>query len=132
MNHLLTYIHTDMKRIVYNMLCMTILSLLASCVEQEFENIVLKEVKASICDFDHESENITRTSYSLGESGYEARHGSEPGLLSPTDGSNPHSINRMKAADRLVSGFSDDEKDMWRAGEARNGLKIRGIPGSAP
>ena len=62
-----------MKRIVYNMLCMAILSLLASCVDQQFESIVLKEVKATICDFDYESENESRTSYSLGDSGYEAK-----------------------------------------------------------
>ena len=62
-----------MKRIVYNMLCMAILSLLASCVDQQFESIVLKEVKATICDFDYESENESRTSYSLEDSGYEAK-----------------------------------------------------------
>ena len=55
------------------MLCMVVLSLLASCVDQQFESIVLKEVKATICDFEYESENSTRTSYSLGESGYEAK-----------------------------------------------------------
>ena len=54
------------------MLCMAILSLLVSCVEQ-FETIELKEVKATICDFDYEQENGARTSYSLGESGYEAK-----------------------------------------------------------
>lgn len=55
------------------MLCMTILGLLASCVDQQLETIVLKEVKATICDFDHEPENESRTSYTLGESGYEAK-----------------------------------------------------------
>ena len=55
------------------MLCMVVLSLLASCVDQQLENIELKEVKATICDFDYEPENATRTSYSLGESGYEAK-----------------------------------------------------------
>ena len=55
------------------MLCMVVLSLLASCVDQQLETIVLKEVKATICDFEYESENSTRTSYSLGESGYEAK-----------------------------------------------------------
>ena len=62
-----------MKKFVYNMLCMVVLSLLASCVDQQFESIVLKEVKATICDFEYESENSTRTLYSLGESGYEAK-----------------------------------------------------------
>lgn len=62
-----------MKKYIYNMLCMAILSLLASCVEQQFEPITIKEVKATICDFDYESENEARTSYSLGESGYEAK-----------------------------------------------------------
>lgn len=52
---------------------MAILSLLASCVDQQLETIVLKEVKATICDFESEQENTTRTSYSLGESGYEAK-----------------------------------------------------------
>lgn len=55
------------------MLCMAILSLLASCVEQQFEPVAIKEVKATICDFDYEPENEARTSYSLGESGYEAK-----------------------------------------------------------
>lgn len=55
------------------MLCMAILSLLASCVDQQFESIVLKEVKATICGFEHEPENAARISYSLGESGYEAK-----------------------------------------------------------
>ena len=55
------------------MLCMAILSLLASCVDQQLETIVLKEVKATICDFEYEPENAARTSYSLGESGYEAK-----------------------------------------------------------
>lgn len=62
-----------MKQYIYNMLCMAVLSLLASCVEQQFEPIAIKEVKATICDFDYESENTSRTSYSLGESGYEAK-----------------------------------------------------------
>ena len=62
-----------MKKFVYNMLCMVVLSLLASCVDQQFESILLKEVKATICDFEYESENTSRTSYSLGESGYEAK-----------------------------------------------------------
>lgn len=48
-------------------------SLLASCVDQQLETIVLKEVKATICDFEYEPENTSRTSYSLGESGYEAK-----------------------------------------------------------
>ena len=43
-----------MKKFVYNMLCMVVLSLLASCVDQQFESIVLKEVKATICDFEYE------------------------------------------------------------------------------
>ena len=55
------------------MLCMAILSLLASCVDQQLDTIVLKEVKATICDFEYEPENAARTSYSLGESGYEAK-----------------------------------------------------------
>lgn len=54
------------------MLCMAILSLLTSCIDQ-LETLELKEVKATICDFDYEPENATRTSYSLGESGYEAK-----------------------------------------------------------
>lgn len=62
-----------MKKLIYNMLCMAILSLLASCVEQQFEPIAVKEVKATICDFDYESEDASRTSYSLGESGFEAK-----------------------------------------------------------
>lgn len=62
-----------MKQYIYNMLCMAILSLLASCVEQQFEPMAIKEVKATICDFDYEPENESRTSYSLGESGYEAK-----------------------------------------------------------
>ena len=62
-----------MKKFVYNMLCMVVLSLLASCVDQQLETIVLKEVKATISDFDYEPENAARTSYSLGESGYEAK-----------------------------------------------------------
>ena len=62
-----------MKKFVYNMLCMVVLSLLASCVDQQLETIVLKEVKATISDFEYEPENATRTSYSLGESGYEAK-----------------------------------------------------------
>ena len=66
-------LHTVMKRIVYNMLCMVLLGLLASCVDQQFESIVLKEVKATICGFEHEPENAARISYSLGESGYEAK-----------------------------------------------------------
>ena len=69
---MLTLKKYDMKKFVYNMLCMVVLSLLASCVDQQFESIVLKEVKATICDFDYESENESRTSYSLGDSGYEA------------------------------------------------------------
>ena len=57
MNLLLTNIHTDMKKFIYKMLCMAILSLLASCVDQQFESIAIKEVKATICDFDYEQEN---------------------------------------------------------------------------
>lgn len=52
---------------------MAILGLLASCADQQFESMAIKEVKATICDFDYEPENEARTSYSLGESGYEAR-----------------------------------------------------------
>ena len=52
---------------------MVVLSLLVSCVDQQLETIVLKEVKATICDFEYEPENTSRTSYSLGESGYEAK-----------------------------------------------------------
>lgn len=62
-----------MKKYIYSMLCMAMLSLLASCVDQQFESIAIKEVKATICDFVHEPENEARTSYSLGESGYEAK-----------------------------------------------------------
>ena len=62
-----------MKKFFYNTLCMAILSLLASCVDQQFEPIVIKEVKATISDFDYEPENEARTSYALGESGYEAK-----------------------------------------------------------
>ena len=62
-----------MKKFVYNMLCMVVLSLLASCVDQQLETIVLKEVKATISDFEYEPENAARTSYSFGESGYEAK-----------------------------------------------------------
>lgn len=72
MNLLLTHIHTDMKKFIYNILCIALLSLLASCVDQ-IETLELKEVKATICDFDYEPENESRTSYSLGESGYEAK-----------------------------------------------------------
>ena len=60
-----------MKKFIY--ICMAILSLLASCVDQQFEPIIIKEVKATISGFDYEPENGTRTSYSLGESGYEAK-----------------------------------------------------------
>ena len=70
---MLTHIHTDMKKIFYNILCVAILSLLASCVDQQLESIAIKEVKATICDFDYESESDSRTSYSLEESGYEAK-----------------------------------------------------------
>ena len=62
-----------MKNLIYNTLCMAILSLLASCVDQQFEPIAIKEVKATICDFEYELEDASRTSYSLGESGYEAK-----------------------------------------------------------
>ena len=62
-----------MKKIIYNILCVAVMSLLASCVDQQFEPIAIKEVKATICDFDYESENESRTSYSLGEYGYEAK-----------------------------------------------------------
>ena len=62
-----------MKKFVYNILCVVVLSLLASCVDQQLETIVLKEVKATICDFEYEPENASRTSYSFGESGYEAK-----------------------------------------------------------
>lgn len=62
-----------MKKFLYNTLCMAILSLLASCVDQQFEPMAIKEVKAIISDFDYEPENEARTSYSLGESGYEAK-----------------------------------------------------------
>ena len=62
-----------MKKFIYNTLCMAILSLLASCVDRQFEPIAIKEVKATISDFDYEPENEVRTSYSLGESGYEAK-----------------------------------------------------------
>ena len=55
-----------MKKFFYNTLCMAILSLLASCVDQQFEPIVIKEVKATISDFDYEPENEARTSYALG------------------------------------------------------------------
>ena len=62
-----------MKKFVYNMLCMVVLSLLASCVDQQFESIVLKEVKAIVCDFDAELEDASRTSYEHGESGYQTK-----------------------------------------------------------
>ena len=62
-----------MKKFLYNTLCMAILSLFASCVDQQFEPMAIKEVKATISDFDYEPENEARTSYSLGESGYEAK-----------------------------------------------------------
>lgn len=62
-----------MKGFIYNMLCMAVLCMLASCVEQEFESVTIKEVKATICDFEYEPEHEARTSYSLGESGYEAK-----------------------------------------------------------
>lgn len=62
-----------MKGFIYNTLCMAVLFMLASCVEQEFDSVTIKEVKASICDFEYEPEHEARTSYSLGESGYEAK-----------------------------------------------------------
>ena len=61
-----------MKKFIYNILCTVVLSLLTSCVDQQFEPIAIKEVKATISDFDYEFENEARASYSLGESGYEA------------------------------------------------------------
>ena len=66
-------LHTVMKRIVYNILCMVLLGLLTSCVDQQLETIMLKEVQATICGFEHEPENAARISYSLGEYGYEAK-----------------------------------------------------------
>ena len=42
-----------MKKFIYNMLCMVMLSLLASCVDQQFESIAIKEVKATISDFNY-------------------------------------------------------------------------------
>ena len=62
-----------MKNFVYNILCMVVLSLLASCVDEQFESIELKEVKAIVCDFDAEQEGTSRTSYEHGESGYQTK-----------------------------------------------------------
>lgn len=62
-----------MKKLIYNVLCIAVLGMLASCIEKEFDSVTIKEVKATICDFEYESENEARTSYSLGESGYEAK-----------------------------------------------------------
>ena len=62
-----------MKNFVYNMLCMVVLSLLASCTDERFETIELKEVKAIVCDFDAEQEGTSRTSYEHGESGYQTK-----------------------------------------------------------
>jgi len=62
-----------MKKLILNMLCMTLLGVLASCVDQQLETIEIKEVKATICDFDDALENVSRISYSVGESGYEAK-----------------------------------------------------------
>ena len=62
-----------MKKYIYNILYIAVLSLLASCADQQLESIAIKEVKATICDFDYEQENEARTLYSLGESGHEAK-----------------------------------------------------------
>lgn len=62
-----------MKKLILNILLLNILSLLASCTDHQFEVIEIKEVKATICDFDDALENASRISYSVGESGYEAK-----------------------------------------------------------
>ena len=62
-----------MKKFTYNILYIAVLSLFVSCVDQQFEPAAIKEVKATISNFDYEPINEARISYSLGESGYEAK-----------------------------------------------------------
>lgn len=62
-----------MKKLILNILLLNFLSLLAACTDHQFEAIEIKEVKATICDFDYSQENASRISYSVGESGYEAK-----------------------------------------------------------
>ena len=62
-----------MKKLILNILLLNFLSLLAACTDHQFEAIEIKEVKATICDFDYSRENASRISYSVGESGYEAK-----------------------------------------------------------
>lgn len=62
-----------MKKLILNILLLNFLSLLAACTDHQFEAIEIKEVKATICDFDDTQENASRISYSVGESGYEAK-----------------------------------------------------------
>lgn len=62
-----------MKKFTYNILYIAVLSLFVSCLDQQFEPAAIKEVKATISNFDYEPINEARISYSLGESGYEAK-----------------------------------------------------------